>query len=357
MKTTAIVSKQQSFSIFYKLTKSELLWMHQNKLIKNAAYVYLALKLENPFCDRPVEINVKEFKLSWGIAVSSFYAALTELKQLKVIKLLNHRVRIQWQEGFEPPAPLSDEPNHSQQASLSDNLDSQQGEFSRNLEFIPESKNEFQESRKDSRILEFENLNPLPVKESSSFQTIQTISETTDSRKQEVVTNNICKEIEQPVPKNDMDTQVKTIYIDEELEDLPRQEELRQMGVNVKDPEVRKALAQYQGRIINPIRAFLEYAQGTQVKNPTSTFVTAVRKNWEPNGNYDQPSIPKEKNPISEEQLAKLEDFKSNKEIADYYFSGDGIVKVIPFREVKIKGQTVKVPDPTKFLTWWEFLK
>jgi hypothetical protein len=52
---------------FYPLQKQELIALKKAKLINNTAFVHLALRYENPFCDRPVEINPKKFALSWNI--------------------------------------------------------------------------------------------------------------------------------------------------------------------------------------------------------------------------------------------------------------------------------------------------
>lgn len=50
----------------------------------------------------------------------------------------------------------------------------------------------------------------------------------------------------------------------------------------------------YQGQIITPIRAFLEYARKKEVKNPTSAFTSAVRQRWEPDKNYEDGGLPNE---------------------------------------------------------------
>jgi hypothetical protein len=118
-----------------------------------------------------------------------------------------------------------------------------------------------------------------------------------------------------------------------------------------------KAVAAYQGQIISPIRAFLEYARKTEVKNPTSALTTAVRKRWEPDKNYEDGGLAKEQNPPSNEQLVKLKELKSEGEIADFYLSDDGIVKVIPFRQIMRGKQLVTIPDGTNRLPWWEVLK
>jgi len=93
-----------------------------------------------------------------------------------------------------------------------------------------------------------------------------------------------------------------------------------------------------------------------EVKNPTSAFTTAVRKRWEPDKNYEDGGLAKEQNPPTPEQLSKLKELKEQGEIADFYLSDDGIVKVVPLREILIAKQMRKVPDPTNRLPWWEVL-
>jgi hypothetical protein len=61
---------------FYPLQKVELMALRKAKLINNAAYVHLALRTENPFCDRPVEVIPKEFALRWQIPEVSVYKAI-----------------------------------------------------------------------------------------------------------------------------------------------------------------------------------------------------------------------------------------------------------------------------------------
>ncbi|MBD0302117.1 MAG: hypothetical protein ICV85_08010 [Tolypothrix sp. T3-bin4] len=62
-------------------------------------------------------------------------------------------------------------------------------------------------------------------------------------------------------------------------------------------------------------------------------------------------------NPPTPEQLARLEQLKSQREIADFYLSDDGVTKVVPFREILISKQMRKVPDPTRCLPWWQVLQ
>jgi hypothetical protein len=92
------IAKQRINGKFYPLTKEQLMWMYKNKFLTKVGFVYLALKLQNPFSDRPIDINVKEFAMSWSIPESSVYEALGKLRELKALKFLNKRVKIQWEQ-------------------------------------------------------------------------------------------------------------------------------------------------------------------------------------------------------------------------------------------------------------------
>jgi hypothetical protein len=81
---------------FYPLQKQELIALREAKLINNTAFVHLALRYENPFCDRPVEINPKEFGLAWNIPESSVYEAIGKLKKLGILLIKKGKVIIEW---------------------------------------------------------------------------------------------------------------------------------------------------------------------------------------------------------------------------------------------------------------------
>lgn len=65
---------------FYPLQKAELIALREAKLINNAAFVHLALRFENPWCDRKITVIPKEFGMRWGIPESSVYEAIAKLK-------------------------------------------------------------------------------------------------------------------------------------------------------------------------------------------------------------------------------------------------------------------------------------
>ena len=81
---------------FYPLQKQELIALRKAKLINNTAFIHLALRYENPFCDRPVEIIPKEFALRWAIPESSIYKAIAQLKKQGLILIKSGRLLIEW---------------------------------------------------------------------------------------------------------------------------------------------------------------------------------------------------------------------------------------------------------------------
>ena len=96
---------------FYPLQKDELIALRKAKLINNTAFVHLALRYENPFCDRPVEVNPKEFALSWNIPESSIYKAVAQLKKLGLILIKSGKLLIEWisksGQTLSEPAPIN----------------------------------------------------------------------------------------------------------------------------------------------------------------------------------------------------------------------------------------------------------
>ncbi len=81
---------------FYPLQEVELRALYENNLINNIAYVHLALRSENPFCDRPLEVIPKEFANKWNIPESSVYKAIAKLKELGVILIKSGKILVQW---------------------------------------------------------------------------------------------------------------------------------------------------------------------------------------------------------------------------------------------------------------------
>ena len=70
---------------FYALQKAELIALRKAKLINNAGFVHLALRYENPFCDRPITVIPKEFAIRWQIPESSVYEAIAKFRAAGVL--------------------------------------------------------------------------------------------------------------------------------------------------------------------------------------------------------------------------------------------------------------------------------
>ena len=150
----------------YPLKALELRMLKDSGVINNAALVYFILKLKNPWCDRPVRVNLLELAVEWEIPESSVYEAIGKLKEAEVIQINQAEIVISWT-------------SHSQQNPLSGNPESVQD--SRMDSEIPEctleNQNKFQDSRTDSEIPENRIRKATQQKASSSPQTIQTYSD------------------------------------------------------------------------------------------------------------------------------------------------------------------------------------
>lgn len=87
MTQTSVIPKLRRNSLgwlkteFYLLQRVELLALRKTKPIHNAAFVYLALRLENPQGDRSVCIKIKKLALRWVILRSSVYKTFTKINR------------------------------------------------------------------------------------------------------------------------------------------------------------------------------------------------------------------------------------------------------------------------------------
>ena len=148
---------------FYPLQRNELIALRKSRLINNAAYVHLALRMSNPFCDRPIELIPKEFAIAWSIPESSVYEAIGKLKQKKIVDVKTGKVTLSWTSNE------SSEVNQDKKPMANTVTNSEIPEP------IMESQNELQESRINSELSENQSLKPLSNKGCNSPQTIQNI--------------------------------------------------------------------------------------------------------------------------------------------------------------------------------------
>ena len=156
---------------FYPLQKQELIALRKAKLINNTAFVHLALRYENPFCDRPVEINPKEFALNWNIPESSIYKAIAQLKKLGLILIKSGKLIIEWitksEKKISQSAPIIN--SETELTELSD-----PAKNSQIRQKIIRSENKLSDPAKNSQIRENRSPEALPELDSNLSQTLQT---------------------------------------------------------------------------------------------------------------------------------------------------------------------------------------
>ncbi|MEB3218984.1 MAG: hypothetical protein VKN72_22490 [Nostocales cyanobacterium 94392] len=149
---------------FYPLQKNELIALRKAKLINNTAFVHLALRYENPFCDRTITIIPKQFAKRWFLPESSVYEAIGKLKANNTININSGKFTIEWVD--------------SQQEQDSENSEKfwEPRKNSENSEKILESQKKLRNPRKNSGIPENSPPKSSPDKDYSTSQTIQTYS-------------------------------------------------------------------------------------------------------------------------------------------------------------------------------------
>ena len=199
---------------FYPLQKPELLALRQSKLINNAAYVHFALRSENPFCDRPIEVIPKEFALRWIIPESSVYEAFAKLKELGIVTIRSGRVVIEWG-------------GHSQQENVSENPES-----------ILDSQNEFWDLRMDSEISEAAHIDRARAQTLQTSQTLQTREEVEEkflSEEENRIGNQIGEDSQ---AKNESQPEVRQVEapIQEPAKPEVKQPEVRQVEAPIQEP-------------------------------------------------------------------------------------------------------------------------
>ena len=183
---------------FYPLQNQELVKLREVKLINNVAYVHLALRLENPFCDRPIQVIPKEFALRWKIPESSVYKAIAKLKELGILNIKSGKLVIDWvkplsqsQEQTQKEEAIANDSNCVPNTEGSNCVAKEQNDDYQIEQKIIRSDNRLSDSAENYPIRENEKLKALVDIDSGisqtlqNFQTSQTGEEKSFSQKQE----------------------------------------------------------------------------------------------------------------------------------------------------------------------------
>ncbi len=211
---------------FYPLQKEELMKLYEVKLIKSAAYVHFALRLENPYCDRPVQVIPKEFALRWRIPEKSVYRAIARLKELGILNIKSGKLVIDW------VRPEKQEDEEVEEVAVNENPTPKFSEVrndsddSQSCEKILRVEKKFSEVRKNSQSCENRGLKPLSYIGSETLQTIQT-DPTNQTRGGE--DEAFFQEAEQP------EDSVVQEQVQQSKEDSVVQEQVQQSKENLKE--------------------------------------------------------------------------------------------------------------------------
>ena len=249
----------------YALKAAELKELKGAGILNNATFVYFALKLKNPWCDRPIHIKPAEFAVEWDIPESSVYEAIAKLKSSELISINQAEIIIQWKID-------------SQQASHSDNPESvmeNQNELrdsridSELSESVMESQNELRDSRIDSELSENRQPETLPDKDSGVAHTIHTVQTLKDTTKQE--TN--CCVLEKFKEKLHFYSVYLEIY-DQQSQGLipnPKIATIRQIITQMPEEKAERAIA-----------AFLSWLPTAKnVRCKYAALASSLRESWE----------------------------------------------------------------------------
>lgn len=152
--------------------------------INNTSLLYLILKLENPFCDRPIKIDPLDIAQNWNIPKSSVYRAILKLKQMGKINILKTDMVLEWTDSQK----LDSIPNFDTDSQKLDSILKNETAFS-------EMRLDSQNCDPNSQFLENEALKPSTDKSSSSshiihtIHTIHTLSEDETQEKENCIIN------------------------------------------------------------------------------------------------------------------------------------------------------------------------
>jgi hypothetical protein len=168
----ATKAKLKIAQVHYKLTAATLKQLKQSGAINNQALVFFILKLQNPWCDRPLTIDPLTIAIDWDIPESSVYEAILKLKKQGLLEITRSTMEIKWADSQQSPDSDNPESILNCQNGFQDGFwDSRT--HSEISESILTSQNPLRDIRINSDISESQSLEPSHSKDSGIPQTIQ----------------------------------------------------------------------------------------------------------------------------------------------------------------------------------------
>ena len=197
---------------FYPLQRAELMELHKRGIINNAGYVHLALRYENPFCNRPIEVIPKEFSTRWEMPENSVYKAVALLAEEGVLSIKRGKLVVQWIEPDLPPhEPTKPEKEQAPQLLVNQGLsqedhliDSQYSALFRNSKNFCESENKFSDPQKDFQIRKNQEPDSTYTAKSQSLRSLKNVLDPLDAnggQKKSVENQEVNNEVIKPISK------------------------------------------------------------------------------------------------------------------------------------------------------------
>ncbi|UBF27451.1 hypothetical protein K9N68_05760 [Kovacikia minuta CCNUW1] len=272
---------------FYPLQKVELIALRQAKLINNTAFVYLAVRYEHPYSDRPIRIRTKEFSIEWGIPESSLYEAIATLKREKVIKIHTRELVIEWnsqQEGYSgnpesilgSHSPFRDPGEHSgspeKSASKSRSLKGSRPRSSQTFKTF--------KSLETERCVENNEQGGTEMEQGMEDRQQETGRHIDDMETRGTFT------LSPPYPLTPSSLTQPSKLSPQNSQLPPLLQQAKALKVNLNDARLKTAITTFPERVPTALAALTEKPEGT-VRSPTRFLETAIRENWQPETNLN----------------------------------------------------------------------
>ena len=274
---------------FYPLQKDELIALRKSRLINNSAFVHFALRMSNPFLDRPIELLPKEFSDEWDLPLSSVYEAIAKLESKKIIEIKTGKVVLSW---------INNDSTQNQDNCCNIdhcNLDETKTHSLSHSEIsdsIAKSQNQFQDSGKYSESSENPVPEPLSGNSFDSSQTIhtyytnQTQAEETEEKTELSVrniggVNYLVEEVHQPPQLTSVGETLnkpRNKPKPKRVEKIPQDliDKLEELEISI-DERVIKAISRHHISQAYSAAAHIERTKET-ISNPTGVFLYQLPK-------------------------------------------------------------------------------
>jgi hypothetical protein len=352
--------KQDSFCMIYASDAKEL---YKQKILSAEAYVLMIVKIHSK-AGWKWTFDPKEFCAEWEISRSTFYRAVSRLKDKGFLNWEVEGKITVWHGSDIASEPVQHVRPPVQHVGLSipdvgrpvQHVDNLQPEPLAGGESCPtpDSSQIFLKSTDNWTVAEKKKLN----EEKEADKTADEVAEppVIAAHSTSLPAQGEATRIEPTIPNVD-NSSAQSLNIDEaleheEIEDeiQPTTEELREVlqhlrAVGITLNHTIRAVVKRYYPFVNDALAHLKerISLGEKFRSLEGAFVKACREGSKPENKSSSGGVPEEINPPLPSQLAALEAAKASGKIKDYFLSSDGVCKVV-------------MPNLHTQMPWWEYL-